>query len=181
MCRYTRFVETAIGLWILLNCCAESGFANGLGPYRRTGIEKALDTWLMVGPFIANYIATAVIEFVVIYLLLRRPAKACFSLLVWVLVVNLITNPTAQLAWLTSERWIYWRPDSALIIESVTIVAEFVLLMLVFKRLYRCGLLAKPVSLARGLIVTVSANLASFIFVLGSWVLLDAIMGMRIP
>jgi hypothetical protein len=111
--------------------------------------------------------ATVVIEYFVVYLMLRRPSKAKIQLFLYIILINLITNPAAQLAMLfIGDPDLTGSSGMSLIvvciIELVVVAIEFGLMMWIFGRMHRRGLLEKPVATDFILIIAVVTNLASF-------------------
>jgi hypothetical protein len=113
------------------------------------------------------FAVTVIVEYLVVYLLLRRSVKDWKRLFFWVLVVNLITNPAAVLGSLfVGDPVIFGSEilaDSLLyIIEFLVVAVEFVFLRWAFGQMYRQGILDKPITAKRTLIISILANLASF-------------------
>jgi len=134
---------------LILMCDVQSSLADMvmLPPFR-------LDDSVNLIGMAANFGFTTIIEYLAIYHILGRPKKAKTGLFLFVFLVNLITNPAAQIGvWFIGE-WF--------VIEAVVILVEFGLLMLVFARMFRIGALSQPIGAGRTLVVAVMANIASF-------------------
>ena len=138
----------------LLLCDAQSSFADmvNLPP-------PLLPNWPHEPPNLAviltNLGLTTVIEYLVIYLILGRPQKARAELFTFLLFVNLITNPPAQLGvWI----WGHW-----FLIELVVMCVEFVLLLSIFDRMFLGGKLNDQIGAGRTAMIVLVANLTSFV------------------
>jgi len=125
------------------------------------------------------FCATVVIEFVIIYWMLRRPSKARGRLFLLVLGVNLISYPLAQVAFVSlppSLSLLGQSPEPHLVIfkmlgiELFVVVLEYWLLKQIFKDMYRVGALSKTVSGRKTLATAIVANLATFLLGIVGWI-----------
>lgn len=154
------------GLWLFLMLITETAFANGM-PTFRSYQAKALSIGLMGVIVLATYISTAVVECAVVYLFLRGLMATRSGLFPWVLLVNLITNPVAQLVWIYFKHWLD-PVDGVLLlcgIEIAVVVVEFLFFRWLFERMYHRGALAASVTDRRTLMIVLAANVASLVFV----------------
>ena len=118
---------------------------------------------------------TVLVEYLVVYLLLRRSVKEWKRLFFWVLVVNLITNPAAVLGSLfVGDPVILGSGALAILllctIELLVVTVEFIILRRAFGRMHLCGVLDKPITAKRTLFISLLANVASFFF---GWIILS--------
>jgi len=150
---HTRSVQLVLAL-LLLMCDAQSSLADMVPLPLYNFLAGDLDPmfWAVM---VVNFGLTTIIEFFVVYFLLGRPRKARTELFFYLLFLNLITNPPAQLGvWLWGT-W-FW-------IELVVIWIEFGLMLWIFDRMFRGGKLDHPIGTGRTALIVVVANLASFV------------------
>jgi len=163
---------------------SQSAFADGVLPvpfYKEVG-----SIWDFVVGFYSKIFAlvfpvTVVIEYLVFYALLGRPAKARRKLFLYILFVNTITNPAAQLCMLfiaddvlLGSKNMEYLADC--IIEVLVVIVEFGLMTWLFGRMHRHGDLDEPVSAIRTLVITLLANLASFTVVYEGFSAITAVL-----
>ncbi|MFC1833885.1 hypothetical protein ACFL2Q_04010 [Thermodesulfobacteriota bacterium] len=115
---------------------------------------------------------TVIVEYIVIYRFLYRSLKSRLKLFIWVLLVNLITNPVTQAFWFSVAVPTNWGSDSdalylvnQLIVEFVVVLVEFPLLWWVFRRMHRRGAIEEPVPAKRTLLISFVTNMVSYLFV----------------
>jgi hypothetical protein len=168
MIQYTRWAQAILGLCCTLMYCTGSAFANG-GPSTLFHEEVAYDALFWNSSLFAEmFLATVAVEYAVVYFMLGRPAKASMQLLGWVLFVNVITNPAAQLGLLCLGDPVLWGSDTLAwvmigIVELIVVAVEFCLLKWIFGRMNRRGRLDEPVSTRRTFAIALVANAASFV------------------
>ncbi|WP_157212077.1 hypothetical protein [Desulfomonile tiedjei] len=132
--------------------------------------------------FIMNFCATILVEYVVILLFLRASTKALAGLAIWVFCVNAITNPVAQVLILSLDQGFtayllltairefdivaliaaLFASGILVLIEGVTILVEYKILVRVFGRMYGRRTIDKPVFARQALIMVIAANVVSF-------------------
>jgi hypothetical protein len=137
---------------------------------------------LLTKLFIMNFCATVLVEYVVILLFLRPPAKARTGLAFWVFCVNAITNPVAQGLVLVLDQGFtayllltairefnivaliaaLFSSGILVLIEGVAILVECKILVRVFGRMYGRGTIDEPVLARQALIMVIAANVVSF-------------------
>ena len=181
--RYMRVFQTMLISGLTFGCCVTPCFADIATPlslmYELSKTFRIDLLYIMV----ACFVLTLIIEYSVIYLLLRRRLKAKMQLFLWVLLVNAITFPAVQVAltalyFLNLERFAWlW----LILIEFAVVIVEFVLLKLIFKRMYRVHALEEPISAKRAFVMALTANFASFILgAVAEPVIITLILGARI-
>jgi hypothetical protein len=172
-------------LWFIFVCGAGLCHANGVAPYRPSGDPYAVTTVVLM-----VFALTVFVECLVIDRLLGRPPEARRSLALWVLLINMVTNPAMQLFYYcfgyhpkaaasAIANVLPWAgasaPDTILVIaetagpvaiEVAVVALEFVLFRKVFAHLYRCDRIEHPVGPGRTLWLVTAANVASYLFVL---------------
>lgn len=119
---------------------------------------------------------TVVTEYLVTYLCLRRPRKAAARLFLWVLAVNVATNPTFQAGtyFLEDILELFAVPPNStpgqlsLIFgfELIVVTVESIILNWVFGRFHHEGIIEGPVAARRTVTIVILSNMASFIFVI---------------
>jgi hypothetical protein len=167
MLRLTRVMQVGFCLWVTM-CCVWSCLADGGPPIAFYKEVSPGDYLVACYPLFAEtYLVTVLVEYVAVYWLLGRPAAARMSLLLYLLLINLLTNPVAQLGMLflgdpvlMGSRALAQGMDC--VIELTVVVVEFGLMKWIFSRMYRNGLLAQPITALRTLVMALVANLASF-------------------
>jgi hypothetical protein len=117
-------------------------------------------------------VVTIVIEYWVICAFFEWSQKAMLKLMLWVPVVNLITNPIAQIGvmffggmlkrsepldWTIMLQWAI-----IFVIELAVVAVEFCLFRWIFLNMYRQGVISKPVTVKRTILIAATANTASF-------------------
>jgi hypothetical protein len=135
-----------------------------------SAIAPALSISLFIG-----FSLTALIEFIVVWVVLWCPPRLWWRVFAVVGLVNLITFPPTQVTW-----WCFMyemRPVMTwsdlivpmVLLEALVVLAEFFLLRWQFQKLWRRGVFEKPLSNGRIICATVVANTASFAM---GWVVL---------
>mgnify|MGYP005845062999 FL=1 len=116
---------------------------------------------------VQNLCATVVIEYLVICGLLGWPERAMAKLVFWVLLVNIMTNPPAQVGAIFLGR-VMGSEASAwatiCMVEFAAAAVEYGLLRLIFVHMCREGALDHPITPRRTLLMVALANVASFAF-----------------
>ncbi len=175
MQRLRQPVRLVSGLWVMLMLGTGTAFANGV-PIYHSNYEKAPDIGFMSVICLATYIATAMVEYGVIYLFLRRLMTYGAGILSWVLLVNLATNPVSQFVWLHFRERLD-PVDRVLMlsgIELAVVAVEFLFFRWIFRRMYHSGVLAEPVTERRALTIVLAANVASLVFAAAGLIYLSA-------
>lgn len=164
MHRLHRAVRFISGLWLMLMLGTGTALANGIPTF--SSQLRALGVPRMGAIILSTYIATVVVEYGVLYLFLRRLMTPGAWLLPWVLLVNLVTNPVAQLVWIYFKDWLDPLDHNLLLygIELAVVAVEFLLFRWIFGRMCDRSALAAPVTERRTLTIVLAANVASFLF-----------------
>ncbi|MEW6532567.1 MAG: hypothetical protein AB1473_17185 [Thermodesulfobacteriota bacterium] len=115
---------------------------------------------------ILNFFATVVIEYLVICAFLGWPEQAMIKLMFWVPLVNVITNPAAQIGALffgkvMDSEALAW--VMVCVVEFGVAAVEFGLLSRIFGYMYRQGVLHEPLTARRIILIVAVANMASFL------------------
>jgi len=165
-------VQVISGLSFTLIYGVRSTFADGALPV--PFYKEIAPTWdflvrLYFGAFAHIFVATVAVEYLVVYVLLGRPAKAWTQLFFYIMLVNLITKPAAHLSMLfIGDPDLLGSTTRALlvdgIIELVVVTVEFGLMKWIFGSMYRRGVLQEPVTAKRTILIAAVANVASFAF-----------------
>jgi hypothetical protein len=163
MGRYARLLFILLGAWLTVAVWATPLFADMvIHPGLFTPHFFSTLAWMMCGTFAI----TVIIEYSVIYWMLGRPVKGRLELLLWLLLINAITNPAVQYAFIAidSLRLPPGYSFSFLVfpIEFLVVVVEFGLFLWAFRWLYRRGALTEPITEKRTFVISLTANLASF-------------------
>lgn len=166
--RSTRLIQLVFGLFVISVCDVGSSHANmvRLPPFE---IRGPLDLAVMA----LMFCATTIVEFFVVYWILGSPKKARRGLFLFALLVNLITNPPAQL-------WV-WILGEWFVIELVVIIVECGLMAWVFRRMHHSGKLDHPVTGVRTAATVLTANVVSFILGVVSSGIMTVISSARPP
>jgi hypothetical protein len=172
MLRYTRLVRCACALALMFTCDVGSIFADGGLPvpfYQEVFTNTSFRDFLCGFYYkilLEIFCATVAIEYLVVFLLLGRPPKAKIKLFCYILLINLITNPAEQFA-------IFFLADPDLLgstgrsllmiclIEFVVITIEFGLMLWIFRRMYRRGMLQRAITAGHTIVLALVANVAS--------------------
>jgi hypothetical protein len=183
MLRSTRLIQMSSCLWFTTMCCVGSSLADGGASksFYKQVLSNDLDLFHLVPVFFSIFFATVVTEYLIVYFLLGRPEKATAKLLLCVLLVNVITNPAAQFGMLLlgDERLLgsATLPDVMIcMIELTATAVESALMVPIFGRLYRCGLLDEPVTVRRTIVIVLAANVASFLVGFGVILMMAAVI-----
>jgi hypothetical protein len=161
--RYIRLLQVILISWFTFAWYVDTSFANLVVPFEMllSFDHPYAFYYLMIGCLVA----TVIVEYPVVYLLLGRPAKARIQLFLWLLFVNVITNPAVQIALLFLDPAVYLT-DALFkfgLIELAVVMVEFGLLHWIFSRMHRCGALVEPIKARCTFVIGVLANLASFV------------------
>ncbi len=164
MGRYARLPFMLLGSWLTVAVWAGTSYADTV----------ILEPHLLRYPYglvcmmLGAYVITVIVEYPVIHLMLGRPAEARLKLFLCVALINLITNPAVQMALLYTFPALITYPIPSLFmifpIEFVVVIVEFGFFLWAFRGLYRGGELTEPVSAKRTFLISLAANLASFVF-----------------
>ena len=164
----TRFVPYICAFCLVL--------ISGVGPSFADDVPLPLGDFLQrpevlgysqLGIFVANFSITFFIECLVICGSLGWPEKAIVKVIFWVLIMNLMTNPLAQVAAIFFGRAMGSESLAWLmigIVELAVIAAEFCLLRFIFRNMYKNAELGEPVTEKRLIGMVTAANVASFFF-----------------
>jgi hypothetical protein len=111
---------------------------------------------------------TVLVEYLVGLCLLGWSKVSKPRLFGWVLIVNVITNPAAQLILIRLGNPQLWGHQKAfwvvaVLIELAVVAVEFLLLRRIFDRMYHHGNLSHRVTPRRVFIIALAANGASFV------------------
>ena len=113
----------------------------------------------LTSPFFMVFYATVIIEYLVVYFFLRPFLRSKLKLFLWILLVNAITNPVFQIvAVLLIPTLII-----LLLLEILVVIVEFNILKWILGRMLRSGDLTEPLSSQRIFVISLTANLASFL------------------
>jgi hypothetical protein len=130
--------------------------------------------------FLVGFLPSVLIEYTVIYFFLKRPKLTRWPLFKVVLLINLVTIPSAQVLWwylvlvVGLGSFPYHIEIPILLLESLVCVSEFFFLKWQFARFTRRGFLREPVPLQRTLLAALTANVMSFVVGLpGAWAMTD--------
>jgi hypothetical protein len=111
----------------------------------------------------AAFCITVVAEFMIIYLLLGRPAQSWKWLFLGALLVNAISFPPAQVGFFYTLKIFHsaiWLVI-VFVIELLVVLLEWALLLRVFKAMYETGKLDRPVTAGRTLKIAFIANVGT--------------------
>lgn len=181
MQRYARFLQWSVVFWSAA-CCVTSCLADGapMPFYQEAAGRDPLDPGFL-SILLVGLVSTVLVEYLVVYLLLGRPTKSRTRLFVWVLLINVITNPAAQLTILyVADPVLLGSANLANLVFGITellvVIVEFWLLKWAFGRMYRRGVLTQPVAATRTFVISLAANTASFVATFGAMILLAGII-----
>ena len=126
----------------------------------------------MVYGMVAAFCVTVIIEWLVISCFIWGDARVWLELFPWVLLVTIITNPAAQFAilFLADPDLLGSGALSLLVlclIELVVVIVEFGLLIWIFGRMYRRGVLDTRLTARRTFVMALLANPASLVGTFG--------------
>ena len=169
MSRYIRLIQLVLIFYFITVCWVGPTLADDVHPpgsFYKEFIDGDFEALLLA--MLHCFAVTVIVEYLVVYLLLRRSVKDWKRPFFWVLVVNLITNPAAVLISLfIADPVILGSGVLATkllcIIEFLVVMVEFVILKWAFGKMYRQGILEKPITIKRTLIISLLANMASFL------------------
>ena len=180
--RHVRFFQTMLISWLTFAWCVETCFADALWPTFVIPSLMAPNSKAPLYIMLGCFFATLIIEYPVIYLLLGRRLKSKVKLFLWVLLINAITFPGVQLA-LIAVPYVPYDQFAWLclcLIEFAVVIVEFVLLKLIFNRMYRVQTLDEPISAKRTFVMALTANLASFLLgIIAEAIIISFILGRR--
>jgi hypothetical protein len=131
---------------------------------------------------IVALLAGALVEYAVLYLVLRRSLPARWPLFEAVILINVVTMPPAQALWWwlvqLAEKVALPHPKEAsmLAVEILVVAAEFWMLKKRLATMYKKRFLIETVSDQRTFLAIGTANLASFVLMLPGLGLITAIM-----
>jgi hypothetical protein len=190
-----KIVQIVSAICFTLVCCVGAASADGgtVVPFYQDVFGHS-SVWESIRDLFAAYsmlftlifCATVAVEFLVVFFLLGRPAKARRSLFIYMVLINIVTNPPAQISMLfvgdpdlLGSSKLAYLVD--FLIELVVIAVEFGLLRWTFGRMRRGGVLDEPVTATRTFVIAVVANVASFaIGVVGLATLMMVLMKMGV-
>jgi hypothetical protein len=163
MGRYARLPFILPGSWLTVSLWAATSYANTVILEPHLLRYPYGFVWMMLGVFVI----TVIVEYPVVYRLLGCPTEAWPKLLVCLALVNLITNPAVQMALLFTFPALITYPNSSLLmilpIELVVVIVEFGFFLWVFRGFHRAGALTEPITAKRTFVISLAANLASFV------------------
>lgn len=167
------------GFWMLLILGICTSITEG-SPWFGFYSGKSKEVLNLLGIIIfATYILAAVIEYAVVRGFLRPLILSRSGLFLWVLLMNMITIPVAQVIWTYCIDVSQWFASSLLMLILIPFLkniyllfligfgvlsAQFLFLKWLFNRMYKRGVLATVVSRKHTLRIALIANAASFIF-----------------
>ena len=175
MPRHARFVQIACVLYLIFSNDGGLVFADGGLPvpfYKE--VSSTTSIWHFLFCFyyrilLPIFFATVAIEYLVVYLYLGRPSKAKTHLLLYIILINLITNPAAQLSMLfIGDPKLLGSSALSCLVDCTTELAvvaiEFGFMIWMFRRMYDRGILEK-VTTGKTALMALVANVASFVIV----------------
>jgi len=168
MAQYTRCVKLACAFHLIFFFDIGSIFADSTPMPFHKEVATSGDFFIWAYPLLAEMLLiTVVVEYLVIYLMLGRPARAGIRLFGFVTLMNFITNPAAQLSILFIADPVLLGSDVLAylvlcLIELVVIIIEFGLMIWMFGLMHRRGALLQPISASRTALISLVANIASF-------------------
>ena len=164
----TGFVPYICALWLVLIFGVEPSFADDVPLPLRDFLQRPeVLGYSQLGILVANFSITFFIECLVICGFLGWPEKAIVKVIFWVLIMNLMTNPLAQVGAIFFGRAMGSESLAWLMIglvELAVIAAEFCLLRFIFRNMYNNAELGEPVTGKRLIVMVTAANAASFFF-----------------
>lgn len=162
--RYSWLSQVIFAIWIA-GVCGGSASADDAGvPFFRDIADPVSLGYMML----IRFCVTVAAEYLVVLGCLTGRLKAFSALFVWVLLINVVTNPAAQFGVaFVADPAVLGSEAAALLmwfgIELAVVAVEFGLLRWIFTRMYQRHILNEPVSMRRTIVIVLLANLASIL------------------